>query len=213
VDVRDHEHVYVGWRAGHLIFIGLAALVATTIDSIARLETAWKVAGALVLGATAVAALPTTIIDLYNTQDISNFDMASTFHWTTWLSPDEVDGLAWLRAHTSLDAIVQMDTRAHGTETWAYIPAFGERRMAAGIPISMIPLRRYLAANARVVQVFDAPTADEVADLSVRSGIDYLWLGPAEQVRDPKLLPMLIRRPDRCAVPFRNATVAVVRCR
>lgn len=213
VDVRDHEHVYVGWRSGHLIFIAFAGIAAATIDRLATAARAPRLFAAAAMGLVGACALPTTAIDIFNTQDIANFDLASTFHWTVWLSPDEVAGLAWVREHTPPSTVVQMDTRGHGTETWAYIPAFAERRMSAGLPISMIPLSHYMAANARVVQIFDAQRADDLADGMRRNGIDLLWLGPHEQAHDPRLLGIVASRPDRCGIPFSNATVSVVSCR
>ena len=35
-------------------------------------------------------------------------------------------------------AIVQMDPTARGRTTWSLIPSFAQRRMAAGLPISLL---------------------------------------------------------------------------
>src|SRR5881396_3789860 len=56
VDVRDHQHVYVGWRAGHLMFIAFAPLVGFAVQELwsggrlTRLAT-FAVGGLLALAA------------------------------------------------------------------------------------------------------------------------------------------------------------------
>ena len=44
-------------------------------------------------------------------------------------------------------AIFQVDPVPRDPEHWAYLPAFAERRMAVGIPISMVPLAKYQQAS------------------------------------------------------------------
>ena len=43
-------------------------------------------------------------------------------------------------------AIVQMEPMVRGREHWTLIPSFAGRRMAAGLPISLLPLPEYLRA-------------------------------------------------------------------
>ena len=90
-----------------------------------------------------LAGLPTTIIDIYNTQDITNHSEAPGFHWTLMLRPDELQAFDWIQKNTRPDALFQVDPIARDSETWAYLPAFAERRMAIGLPISMVPLAKY----------------------------------------------------------------------
>jgi hypothetical protein len=51
VDVRDHQHVYVGWRAGHLLFVAFAVLTGYA------LQILWGKGGAVRASAVAGAAL------------------------------------------------------------------------------------------------------------------------------------------------------------
>ena len=44
----------------------------------------------------------------------------------------EREALEWMKRSTPPDAVVQFEPVARGDTHWAYIPAFGERRMAAG---------------------------------------------------------------------------------
>jgi len=39
---------------------------------------------------------------------------------------------------------------ARGAEMWAHIPAFAERRMGVGVPLSMVPLQKYEEGSRRV---------------------------------------------------------------
>ena len=79
VDVRDHQNVYVGLRAGHFLFVALAVLAAYGLQELwrtgGRTRTA-TVASTVVL---ALLALPTFAIDFYNTQDITNQNPAGNW--------------------------------------------------------------------------------------------------------------------------------------
>jgi hypothetical protein len=209
VNVRDHQNVYVGWRAGHLLFIAFAPFVGFA------LQEAWAAsprvrritaAGAAVL---ALLAAPTVAIDLYNTQDTSNRGEAPGFRWTLIVTPDELEALAWIRQRTPQSAIVQVDPEVRDPQTWAYIPGFAERRMAAGLPLSMIPLREYEAATSRVMEVFRAESADEASRIATEIGIEYLVIGPPERDRHPGLETRLDARPDLWPLAFRNGSMRI----
>ncbi len=102
-----------------------------------------------------MAGLPTTAIDIYNTQDITNFTQAPAGRWTLRLTPDDLQVFDWLKHNTEPSAIVQIDPAPRDPEHWAYLPAFGERRMAAGLPISMVPLAKYQQASAEIRTIYD----------------------------------------------------------
>jgi hypothetical protein len=57
---------------------------------------------------------------------------------TLLLRPDELEASTDSQEH-ALRRPLQVDPVARGQETWAYLPAFAERRMAIGLPISMVP--------------------------------------------------------------------------
>lgn len=209
VDVRDHQHVYVGWRAGHLLFIAFAPLVGFACQEY------WRAGGTIrLIGVAATllligAAAPTSAIDLYNTQDTSNRQEAPGFHWTLVIPPDELEALAWLKHNTPLNATVQVDPEVRDAETWAYIPAFAERRMGAGLPISMIPLIRYQRATARVLEIYKAPTADAAYLAALATGVDYVVVAPLERQRHPVIEATLDGSPQLWPLVFRNGSVSI----
>jgi hypothetical protein len=114
--------------------------------------------GALSLTAAVILAIPTVAIDVYNAQDITNRGPGPNFPWTLVIKPEERDALNWLKRTTKPTALVQVEPIASGAGGWASIPAFAQRRTAAGIPISMIPLRPYQEAIAQIRSVFNATT-------------------------------------------------------
>jgi hypothetical protein len=209
VDVPDHQGVYVAWRASHLAFVALAALCGYALQ--ASWEAGGRVRSAVVLiaAAAAVAALPTVIVDLYNSQDVDNRAQGPGFRWTVMLSPDEVKGLEWIRQSTPKDARVQVDADARGRDTWAYVPAFAERRMAGGLPIGMIPLAKYEKATAEIKQLYQSPSADDAYARALNMCVDYVVVGGPERAMYPKLQPMLDARPDLFAPGFRNSALSV----
>ena len=79
VDVRDHQYVYVGWRAGHFLFVAMAVLTGYALQELWRAggspsASSRRVAAAIV----AMLALPTFAIDFYNTQDVTNYNPTTT---------------------------------------------------------------------------------------------------------------------------------------
>jgi hypothetical protein len=208
VDVVDHQHAYVGWRSGHLLFIAMAPLVALVWQEGWSAGGALRVATAAGIGVLSLAALPTTAIDLYNAQDTANQHQGPGFRWTEILSPGEVEALDWLKANTADSALVQVDpVRPSGT--WAYMPGFGARRMAAGMPISMIPLKKYRDASDRMRKVFQANDAAVIHQQAVGFGIDYLYIGPAERAAYPTIARLLDAAPQWFQPVFRNDAVTI----
>src|SRR5207342_2436626 len=99
----------VGLHVGKLVFIALAPFCGFA------LQECWSRGGVVrwsmtvVASILAVAALPTVLIDLYNTQDVSNRAMGPGFRWTVVLSPDEIKGLEWIKRETPQVARVQVE--------------------------------------------------------------------------------------------------------
>jgi hypothetical protein len=209
VDVKDHQNVYVGWRVGHLLFMGATVIVSVAFDAIGRLHGARRAAA---IGATAAVCLlssPTLAIDLYNTQDVNNRSMGPGFRWTLVLTPDEQEALAWIRRITPPEATVQVDAIPRGADHWAYVPAFAERRMAAGLPISMVPLAKYQQGSTVIHDMFSMPDAESIHVLATRFGIDYIVSGPPERRANPGMQEHLDSRPDLFPLLFRNTTISI----
>ncbi len=104
------EPIWVGWRAGQIILVTIPALIA------AFFAKAWDLGYRVTVGIAAAAALtaglPTTLIDTWNAQDVTNTRMAASFRWTVVVPPDTLAATAWIREHTPPDALVQMSNRA-----------------------------------------------------------------------------------------------------
>ncbi len=209
VDVPDHLGVYVGWRSGHFIFIALTALVAYGLDACWRRGTAARAAILALTVAVGVAAAPTVLFDLYNTQDVWNRNHGAGFRLTVLLSPAEIEALEWVKRFTPAKALVQVEPTVRGRDTWAYVPAFAERRMSAGLPIGMIPLAKYEAATARIREIYTASTAENVRRLAIAQCIDYLIVGPPERAAYPQLQPLLDATPQDFTPAFRNDEMAI----
>jgi hypothetical protein len=211
VDVPDHQGVYVGWHAGKLAFFALTPLCGFALQE-------WWAGGrwsrltiGVLTGLVALAALPTVVVDVYNTQDVWNRAQGPGFRWTVLLNPDEVKGLDWIKEWTPKKARVQVEPNVRGRDTWAYLPAFAERRMSAGLPISMIPLAKYEHASERIRALYQSTSAKAAYDSAVAQCIDYLVVGPPE--RDPRayprLQPLLDGNADLFTPAFRNDALAV----
>ena len=136
VTMPGGDIVWIGWRAGQILLLTLTPLAALGFARAAdaRYRTlAWAAAVLLF-----VVGLPTTVIDAYNTQDIWNRRMGAGFRWTVIVTPDQRRAFDWIRQSTPPAAIVQMEPNVRGRETWTNIPTFAARRMAAGLPISLL---------------------------------------------------------------------------
>ena len=131
---------YIGFRAGQLLQITLPGLAAVFFARVARLSRALATAAATLL---IVTGLPTSLIDIFNAQDIDNHEMGPGFRWTIMLSPEEQQAYRWMRTQTPPKAVVAMDPYAHGRETWSQLPTFAWRRMAGGKPISLMAVPDY----------------------------------------------------------------------
>ena len=101
--------VYVGWRAGHLLFIAFATLTACAVQEMARIHDGLKRVGLATCAIVLALGVPTFAVDLYKTQDVSNRRQAAGFHWTLVLSPADLHALDWIRRFTPQDAVVQVD--------------------------------------------------------------------------------------------------------
>jgi hypothetical protein len=209
VDVRDHQNVYVGWRAGHFLFVALAVLAAYGLQELWRIGGRTRTATVASTVVLALLALPTFAIDFYNTQDITNQNPAGNWAWTLVLSNDELAAFAWIRRATPPDAVVQCEPHARDGRRWADVPAFAERRMSAGLPISMVPLAKYEEASGRVMELYRERDPDAAFARAAQLGIDYLLVGPPERKMFPDFEATLRSRPSRFREAFRSGDVSV----
>ena len=176
------EGSYVGFRAGQVLQVSLAPLVALCLSELKVRGAAGRLATRLTAGAVLALGLPTTIIDTFNAQDIGNRRMGPGFRWTVSVTPQEQDAFEWIKRATPADAVVQMDPIARGRETWTQIPTFAARRMHAGLPISLLNAPEY-ERRSRAVRETIYATADvrQAWDAAVRMDIDYIYLDRVER--------------------------------
>ena len=208
VNVRDHQDVYVGWRVGHLLFMAAVVLAALLVEFVWGLKRGARAAAVAGLAIVGLAGLPTTLIDIYNTQDISNMSEAPGFRWTLRLTPDDRQIFDWIRHNTDPNAVFQVDPRVRDSETWAYLPAFAERRMAAGLPLSMVPLKKYQEGSDQVLQLYDeAPLL--AYERAVQAKINYVLVGPPERAAHPGVEGRLDSLGAYMPLVFRNGTISI----
>jgi hypothetical protein len=205
--VRISEASWVGFRAGQLILVCLPMLLAPVL---ARLRSRGRIVLAvLILG----MGLPTTVIDAWNAQDIGNRRPGPGFRWTLWTTPDQQQAFAWIRANTPPTAIVQMEPIVRGREHWTLIPSFAGRRMAAGLPISLLPLPEYQERSDRVKSIFASPRAAEASDAARRLHIDYLYVDETDTAAYPEGTRKFDEQPSLFERVYANATVRIYRVR
>jgi hypothetical protein len=208
VNVRDHQDVYVGWRVGHFLFISAVVLIGAFISDLPALSPRLRVAAAALIILMFAAGVPTAAIDIYNTQDTTNHSEMPAGRATLRLGPDDLQVFDWIRHNTDPKAIFQIDPVARHPEHWAYLPAFGERRMAAGIPISMIPLAKYERASADIRMLYDEPPL-LAYERAVRARVNYIIVGPQERDHHPAVEDRFNSIPALLPLAFRNGTIAI----
>jgi hypothetical protein len=210
VNVRDHQDVYVGWRVGHFMFMAAAVVIGVLVESIAASASTWQPLQIAALVTAFAAGLPTTIIDIYNTQDISEHGNAPYF--TLLLRPDELQAFDWIKKNTRADATFQVDPLIRADDGWAYLPAFAERRMAIGFPISMIPLAKYQQGSSEITKLFDeSPLA--AYERAVRAHVNYILIGPPERKAHPGVEDRLESIPNQIPLAWKNGTISIYEVR
>ena len=203
--VRVTEASWVGFRAGQILLVTIPILLARTFDWLPRPSRG------LLAGVILLVGLPTTAIDTWNAQDIGNRRPGPGFRWTLWTTPDQQQAFEWIKAHTPPKAVVQMEPMVRGREHWTLIPSFASRRMAAGLPISLLPLPDYPERSEQVKRLFETTDAGEASALALRLRIDYLYVDGDDVAAYPAGTAKFDANPRYFEPVFRNATVRVYR--
>lgn len=204
--VRISDGAWVGFRAGQIMQCVMPALVGRLLWVLSRRRV---IAAAVPAAAILAIGLPTTAIDIYNAQDISNLRMGPGFPWTLTVSPAQQQAFAWIRTQTPRDAVVQMDVIARGRGHWSLIPTFAERRMAAGLPISLLATPAYTRRSEQVRDIYRAATPQEAWRLARWLHIDYLYIDHTEREAHGPLLDKFERAPAMFERVFANGEVVV----
>jgi uncharacterized membrane protein len=206
--VRISEASWVGFRAGQILLVMIPILLARALDPMSNR------ARAVLCSVVLLAGLPTTIVDTYNAQDIGNRRMSpGGFKWTLWTTAKQDEAFRWIRRETSKGAVVQMEPMVRGREHWTLIPSFAGRRMAAGLPISLLPSPEYLERSNRVRALFATANAHEAADIARRLKIDYLYVDGDDVAAYPEGSRKFAAHPELFEPVFKNEEVSIYRVR
>ena len=173
------DQAWVAFRAGQMMIVALAALAARAVASGGTGMRRTLTGGLVVL--CFAAGIPTTAIDEYNAQDTHNLAMGPGFPWTIVVSRQQQAAYGWIRENTPRNAIVQMDARSRERSTWSNIPSFAERRMAGGLPISLLNVPEYAERSDRIREMYGARNPAEAADLARKLRIDYVYVDEVER--------------------------------
>jgi hypothetical protein len=198
--------IWIGWRAGQILLITAPALGAVGLAALARHSRTVMIAFVLLVAA---AGVPTTVLDIINAQDVGNRAMGPGFAWSVEVTADEQQAMEWMRRHTPKTAVVQMEPTERGRNTWTLIPSFGERRMAAGLPISLLIRPAYQASSERVHQLYATPDAGEAVEIARGLGINYLYMDRVERTRFPDAELKFDRHPELFMRVFANDEVRI----
>jgi hypothetical protein len=178
---------------------------------------AWRRVAAIVALAALVAGAPTTVIDTYNAQDVTNFSESPNGPWTVTVTSDETQGLEFLRRVLPPTVVVQMDPLSRERSTWSLIPSFAQRRMAAGRPISLLggtdDGSEYAERSLRVRRMYETAIAQEAWDFAHALRIEFVWVDRVERTAYPAGMAKFDASPELFVPVFQNAEVRIYRVR
>ncbi len=205
--VRISEASWVGFRAGQILLVSIPILLARPLTRL-PLRAGTALAAIILL-----AGLPTTVIDTYNTQDIGNRRPGPGFRWTLWTTRAQEEAFAWIRANTAEEDIVQMEPMVRAREHWTLIPSFAGRRMAAGQPISLLPIPEYREKSEQVRAIFATASVPEARTIAHRLRLDYLYVDDEDLRAYPEGTRKFDEHPEAFERVFANAEVRIYRVR
>ena len=209
VSLAKTDPVWVGWRAGQVMLVSLPPLAALFIASWWD-RARWRAAAFGVVAVAFLVGLPTTAIDTFNAQDVGNRNMGAGFPWTVRVSPDEQAAFEWIRRATPRDAVVQFEPTTRGRASWTHIPTFAQRRMAAGLPISLVAMPYREEASSQVRGLYGTADAQEAWESARKLGIHYLYVDHVERAAfPPASLAKFDDHPELFVPAYRNPTVTV----
>jgi hypothetical protein len=201
------DRSWVGFRAGQLLLASLTVPIARLLDRL--LQDGRRPLAIGLVCAILCLGLPTTAVDVYNAADITNTAMGPGFPWTVVLSREQGDGLAWIQRSTPPDAVVQAEPFVRGRTQWSLIPSFAERRMAAGLPISLLSTPEYAAGARKVQSIFRARSAADAHQTARQLAIQYLWVDGDDRRAYGPGIAVLDSAPSLFTPVFREGEVSV----
>jgi hypothetical protein len=206
------EPIWIGWRAGQILQATAPIVIAGALLHLRRDVGRWPLAVVVTLWA--LVGLPTTVIDAFNAQDTTNETMGPGFRWTVVVTPDEQKSFEWIQRQTERNAVFQMAIVPRGRETWSLIPSFARRRLAAGLPISLLMTDEERTAASRVDGVFSQDDPARAWAIAREFGVQYVFVGRVERETFPRVNDVLAADKNLFQAVFENADVTIyaVRC-
>lgn len=149
------------------------------------------------------AALPTVLTDIYFTSNVN--DPRNTIY----VNPADRQAAEWVRRHLPENALLQSEPSYRnytvGVPNRRYalslIPNFGERRVvlgeewiAANILVNAQPI--VVARRRHIQKMFQAARINQVTEVTDMYNIDYLYVGPYEQMLHAGFLELLEASPS-----------------
>jgi hypothetical protein len=202
------DEFWIGFRTGHLFFVLVPPIVARGLLWLGDLPS--RPLASMIVAGVFIAGLPTTVIDAFNAQDVENTHEGIGLRWTIRITPEEQEALAWIRANTPQTAIVQADPMSRGRDTWSLIPSFAERRMAAGLPISLMHVPEYDIRSSEVQKIYGYGDPERAWRSALTLGIDYLWVDIVERTAYPNVAKFA-DHPEWFVPAFSNREVTIYR--
>jgi len=182
VSLVGTDPVWVGWRAGNLMLVTLPALAAAALTRIGAIRRrAVRIAAIAVVGLLLLGGGVTTAADWFNAQDVENAWPGPGFKWTLALSPAQHAAFDWIRANAPRRAVVQMEPVARGRDGWTNVPAFSQRVMAAGLPISLVLQPYHRERSERVRRLYAVEDAKAAWAEARAMRIDFLYLDAVDR--------------------------------
>jgi uncharacterized membrane protein len=74
-----------------------------------------------------------------------------------------------------------MDARSRDRSTWSNIPSFAERRMAGGLPISLLNIPEYRERSDRIQTMYSTSNPGEAADIARSLHVNYIYVDEVER--------------------------------
>ena len=179
--VTISEGSWVGFRTGQILLLMLPLLLGRLLYAVASRRGVAIAVTVLCL----LAGLPTTVIDAYNAQDIGNRAPGPGFRWTIPVTAPQQAAFSWIRRNVPEDAVVQMEPVVRGRDHWSLVPSFAQRRMSAGLPISLLPVPAYAEGSAEVQRLYATVDASEAHRLALSRRIQYLYIDEDDRAAYP----------------------------
>jgi len=157
-----------------------------------------------------VLALPTWVTDLHASSDVANEAR------TTYVSPEVMQGLRWLRENTGQDAVVQSAVE-YQDGYYEYPPTVFFAERPAAMEYWKAAFLRYPDAEAlrsrkqEIDRLFSTTDDRARAQLAQRLGIDFLFVGPVEERTYPGVVERMESADSEFELVYRDGPVRVYR--